>query len=90
MRLHLAGRRVDLVDLDIGGGARRLLGRRLVTGAHQHFERAIALRHVDRGGKAGGAGGDLVEATEDSDAVFLRMRGGRRKRQHRGKNGAGN
>ena len=61
--LDLVGER-DLVDLDEGGGLRRLRRRAGMADARRHLQRAELHRLVDQHVEGDGAAGDLVEAGE--------------------------
>ena len=62
-------RQRDLVDLDEGGGLRRLGRRARVADARRHLQRAELHRLVDQHVEVDGAAGDLVEAGELGDRI---------------------
>jgi hypothetical protein len=74
--LHLAGE-LHLVDLDEGGGVRRLGRRSRVADPRRHFERAELHRLVHGNLKMRDATRHLVERGEHRDRVLDRFRIGK-------------
>jgi hypothetical protein len=90
-------RELGLVDLDEGGGVRRLGRRRRIANPRRYLERAELDGLIDRNLEMGDAPGHLVERSEHGDRVLDRVGKDRGRQDNRrcqasgnqGKRGAG-
>ena len=78
--LHLAIE-LDLVDLDEGGGVRRLGRRPAIADARRHFQGAELHGLIDRNFEMRDAARHFVERGEDGDRILDLVREGEPRRQ---------